>query len=129
MFDQCRARRNTTGMRNRNPFLKSGLSLLEMMLVVVLVAIVASIIMVRISDSTDTAKCKACQHNRAELNAAIERFGVESGTYPTDLSDLAVPTYFPGGVPVCPATGAAYSMNSTTHRIDGHSSNTLPGDH
>jgi prepilin-type N-terminal cleavage/methylation domain-containing protein len=116
-------------MRNRYPFLKSGLSLLEMMLVVMLVAVVASIIMVRISSSTDAAKCKACHHNRAELNAAIERFGVETGSYPSSLADLAVPSYFPGGVPVCPASSAAYSMNSTTHRIDGHSSNTLPGDH
>ncbi len=116
-------------MRNRFSFLKSGLSLLEMMLVVVLVAIVASIIMVRISDSTDTAKCKACQHNRSELNAAIERYGVETGSYPSNLNDLAVPAYFPGGVPVCPASGAAYSVNSTSHRIDGHSSNNLPGDH
>ena len=116
-------------MRYRSPFLKSGLSLLEMMFVVVLVAIVASIIMVRISDSTDAAKCKACRHNRAELNAAVERFGLETGSYPTSLGDLAVPAYFPGGVPVCPASGAVYSMNSTTHRIDGHSSSTLPGDH
>jgi general secretion pathway protein G len=116
-------------MRKRSTILHHGLSLLEMMLVVVLIAIVASIIMVRISDSTDDAKCKACRHNRAELNAAIERFGLETGSYPVDLTELAVPAYFPGGVPVCPGSGAAYSMNSTTHRIDGHSSSTLPGDH
>jgi type II secretory pathway pseudopilin PulG len=100
-----------------------------MMLVVMLISIIASVIMVRISASTDAAKCKTCQHNRSELNAAIERYGVENGSYPSDLGDLVVSEYFPGGVPVCPVSGAAYSMNSTTHRIDGHTSNTLPGDH
>ena len=108
---------------------RQGLSLLEMMLVVMLISIVASLIMVRISASTDTAKCKACQHNRSELNAAIERYGVSNGSYPSNLGDLVVPDYFPGGVPVCPVSGAAYSMNSTTHRIDGHTSSSSPGDH
>lgn len=99
------------------------------MFVVVLIAIVATVIMARISNSTDTAKCRSCQHNRTELNAAIERYGVENGTYPTSLGDLNDPTYFPAGVPVCPVSGAAYSMNTTTHRIDGHTSSTAPGDH
>jgi general secretion pathway protein G len=109
--------------------LKRGFSLLELLLVVVLIGIVATIIMARISNSTDTAKCRACQHNRVELNSAIERYGVENGGYPASLSDLNLPTYFPGGIPTCPVTGSTYSMNTTTHRIDGHSSNTVPGDH
>lgn len=106
-----------------------GFSLLELILVVVLVAIVASLIMPRISQSTDSAKCKSCQHNCTELNSAIERYGVSTGAFPNDLADLAVPDYFPQGIPVCPVSGGAYSMNSTTHRIDGHTSNTVPGDH
>jgi type II secretory pathway pseudopilin PulG len=99
------------------------------MLVVVLIAIVATVVMTRISNSSDTAKCRTCQHNRAELNAAIERYGVEQGSYPANLSDLNVPTYFPAGIPTCPVSGAAYSMNTTTHRVDGHTSSTVPGDH
>lgn len=106
-----------------------GLSLLELMLVVVLISVVASLVMVRISQSSDTAKCKACLHNRVELNSAIERYGVTNGSYPTDLTDLETPDYFPAGVPVCPVSGAAYSMNATTYRIDGHSSPVMPGDH
>ncbi|MDZ4655995.1 MAG: prepilin-type N-terminal cleavage/methylation domain-containing protein [Bythopirellula sp.] len=106
-----------------------GLSLLELMLVVVLVSIIASVVIARVSQSTDTAKCKACRHNRIELNGAIERYGVSNGSFPSDLSDLAVPDYFPQGIPVCPVSGSAYSMNSTTHRIDGHTLNSVPGDH
>jgi general secretion pathway protein G len=116
-------------MRIRNSALNRGLSLLELMLVVVLISIIASIVMVRISESSDTAKCKACLHNRAELNSAIERYGVSNSSYPTALTDLVAPDYFPQGIPVCPVTGGAYSMNSTTYRIDGHTSSTAPGDH
>lgn len=106
-----------------------GLSLLELMLVVVLVSIVASVIIARVAQSTDNAKCKTCRHNRTELNAAIERYGITTGSFPSALNDLAVPSYFPEGIPVCPVSGSAYSMNSTTHRIDAHTSNSAPGDH
>jgi prepilin-type N-terminal cleavage/methylation domain-containing protein len=116
-------------MCTRRFFCKRGLSLLELMLVVVLVSVIATIVIARVSQSTDTAKCKACRHNRIELNAAIERYGVTNGGYPSDLSDLAVPDYFPQGIPVCPVSGAAYSMNTTTHRVDAHTSNTVAGDH
>jgi general secretion pathway protein G len=116
-------------MRIRSICWKRGLSLLELMLVVVLVSIIASLVVVRISESFDMSQCKACHHNRSELNAAIERFGVSTGAYPSDLNDLAVPDYFPNGIPLCPVSGATYLMNSTSHRIDGHTSNTVPGDH
>ena len=116
-------------MHSRQHVPNRGLSLLEVMFVVVLIAVVATIIMARMSLSTDSAKCRSCQHNRAELNAAIERYGVENSSYPTSLADLNVPAYFPAGIPTCPVSGAAYSMNTTTHRIDGHTSSTVPGDH
>lgn len=116
-------------MCSRLLFSKRGLSLLELMLVVVLVSVIATIIISRVSQSTDTAKCKSCRHNRVELNTAIERYGVTNGSYPSDLSDLAIADYFPQGIPVCPVSGATYSMNSTTHRVDAHTSNTVPGDH
>lgn len=110
-------------------FLRQGLSLLELMLVVVLVSVIASLIVHRASQSTDMAKCRACHHNRTEINAAIERFGVSEGSYPSDLTDLVAPEYFPEGVPTCPISGATYSINATTHRVDGHTSATVPGDH
>lgn len=116
-------------MRHRFQNSNRGLSLLELMLVVMLVGIIASIVVARISQSSDNAKCKSCLHNRSQLNEAIERYGVENGSYPTSLNDLAVPDYFPSGIPTCPASGASYSLNTTTHRIDGHTSSTLPGDH
>lgn len=108
---------------------KRGLSLLELMLVVILIGIIASIVVPRISTSSEAAKIEACHHNRAEINSALERYGVVTGSYPTSLSDVDTTDYFPGGIPVCPVTGNTYSMNATTHRVDGHTSSANPGDH
>ena len=95
-------------------------SLIEVIFVVTIIGILATVIMQRISTSSDAAKEKSCFHNRTEINSAWERFGVVTGAFPTDLSDLDVPDYFPGGIPVCPVSGAAYTMNATTERVDGH---------
>jgi len=110
---------------------RSGFSLLELLLVVSIVAIIVSIVIVRFPSNTDLAKTRSCFHNRSELNSAIERWYVQNNAWPAkDLSDLgADATYFPAGIPVCPVTGGAYSMNATTHRVDGHSASTVPGDH
>lgn len=116
-------------MRFRPYLPQPGFSLLEVMLVIVLIGIVATIIIGTVADSTDGAKCRACQHNRAELNAAIERYGIETGAYPASLDEVNVPDYFPSGIPACPVSGAAYTLNTSTYRIEGHTSNTVPGDH
>lgn len=103
--------------------------MLELMAVVTLIAIIAAIVVSRVTQSTDSAKCKACRHNRLELNAAIERYYLDNGSFPGNLSDVATPDYLPSGLTVCPVSGAAYSMNPVTHRIDGHTTDTVPGDH
>lgn len=108
-----------------------GFSLLELLLVVTLIGIIAGLIMVRISSNADFAKTRSCFHNRSEINSAAERWYVENNAWPaSDLSDIGADlNYFPSGVPVCPVTGNAYSLNATTHRVEGHSSSTVPGDH
>ncbi len=106
-----------------------GFSLLELLAVVALIGIIASLLVARVADSTSLAKVKSCWHNRMDLNSAIERYGVVNGSYPSALSDLNIPDYFPGGIPICPVTGSAYTINATTNRIDGHTSSAAPGDH
>jgi general secretion pathway protein G len=105
--------------------------LLELLLVVTLIGILASIVVSRVSSNTDFAKNRACFHNRANLNSTIERWYVEQGDWPAaDLSDIgADPTYFPSGISVCPVTGSAYTLDVATQRVDGHTSTASPGDH
>ena len=109
----------------------SGFSLIELLLVVTLIGVIASVIAVRISVQADNAKTKTCFHNRSELNSSAERWYIEHNAWPAaDLSDIAADIdYYPSSIPVCPVTGTPYTLNATTHRIDGHSSSATPGDH
>jgi general secretion pathway protein G len=108
-----------------------GFSLLELLLVVTLIGILASTIVSRMSSNTDVAKNRSCSHIRANLNSAIERWYIENGDWPAaDLSDIGADiNFFPSGLPVCPVTGSAYTMDLATQRIDGHTSSASPGDH
>ena len=64
--------------------------------------------------------------NKAEINAAVERYYLDNGAWPADDLSNMLPTstppvysYLPEGIPVNPLTGAAdYSLDSTTHRVD-----------
>jgi prepilin-type N-terminal cleavage/methylation domain-containing protein len=103
--------------RIQNSRKRGGFSLLELLAVVTILGIIAVVVIPRISVSAGTAKANANSQNKSEINGAIERYYVEEGAYPTKLSDLAA-DYFPDGVPTNPVTEAAYTINSTTHRLD-----------
>src|SRR5687767_8675581 len=99
---------------------RTGFSLMELLAVVTILGIIAAIIVPRVTVSSDTAKAKVNAHNKATINAAVERWYIEQGSWPADnLSDIGANTsYFPDGVPANPVNGAAYTLNSTTHRVN-----------
>ena len=101
---------------------RSGFSLLELLAVVVILGIIALVIVPRISFSSATAKENACFQNKAEVNAAVERYYFENGSVPSALADVNTATYFPDGIPVCPVSGSAYTLSGTTGRVSGHTS-------
>ena len=97
---------------------RRGFSLLELLAVVTILGIIAVVVIPRITVSAGTAKQNAHKQNISEINSAVERWYFDKGTWPAnDLSDIAKDTnYFPEGLPKNPATGAAYTLNATTHR-------------
>jgi general secretion pathway protein G len=99
---------------------RSGFSLMELLAVVTILGIIAAIIVPRVTVSSDTAKQKVHAHNKATINAAVERWYIETGAWPAnDLSDIGGDTdYFPEGIPANPTGGAAYSLNAATHRVN-----------
>lgn len=99
---------------------RAGFSLMELLAVVTILGIIAAIIVPRVAVSSDTAKQKVNNHNKATINAAVERWYIEKGTWPANnLSDIGVDTnYFPDGIPTNPTSGSAYSLNATTHRVN-----------
>jgi prepilin-type N-terminal cleavage/methylation domain-containing protein len=98
---------------------RAGFSLMELLAVVTILGIIAAIIVPRVTVSSDTAKQKVNAHNKATINAAVERWYIEKGTWPADnLADIgADANYFPDGIPTNPINGNAYQLNTTTHRV------------
>lgn len=99
---------------------RSGFSLLELLAVVTILGIIALVVIPRISASSTTAKENSCFQNKSEVNAAVERYFFTNGSLPADLAALDNATYFPDGIPSCPVSSTAYTLNATTKRVSGH---------
>jgi prepilin-type N-terminal cleavage/methylation domain-containing protein len=107
-------------MTKRTSLKSRGFSLLELLAVVTILGIIAAIIVPRVTVSSATAKTKVRDHQKATINAAVERFYIDTGNWPANnLSDIGVnANYFPDGLPTNPVDGTAYSLNTTTHRVN-----------
>lgn len=106
---------------------RKGFTLIEILFVVIVIAIIASMALARISTSTATAKANVCKANQAAMNSAIEQYKLNAGSYPASLATVTGSTaYFPDGAPTCPESGT-YSMSGTTYRLDCNT--TSPVDH
>ncbi len=97
-------------MKTRRWNKKSGFSLLELLAVVTILGIIAAIIVPRVSVSTANANTQVRAHQIATLNAAMERYYVDTGAFPATLAEAAfVSGYVPEGVPT-PAGGGTYTI-------------------
>jgi general secretion pathway protein G len=107
-------------MKKVNNGKRTGFSLMELLAVVTILGIIAAIIVPRVTVSSDTAKQKVNAHNKATINAAVERWYIENGTWPAaNMADIGADTdYFPDGIPTNPINGTAYTLNATTHRVN-----------
>lgn len=98
---------------------RGAFSLLELLAVVVILGIIATIVVPRVSSSASMAKKKVNAHNKATINAGVERYFVNTNTWPSnDLNEMGV-DYFPDGTPTSPYDGTTkYTIDGTNHRVN-----------
>jgi hypothetical protein len=84
--------------------------------------ILALLIVPRLIGHSDTTKSAACFANQGDIELQVKLWRRNQGSYPAaDLSNIgADSTYFPSGLPVCPVDGAAYTIDTTSGLVIGH---------
>ena len=98
---------------------RMGVTLIELLIVVLILAALAAIAIPRISQSAQNAKLNACLTNVDIINSAIEMYNADNSSYPATLDVVTgSTTYFPDGAPTCPITSAVYPNVLTNNRID-----------
>lgn len=103
---------------------RKGFSLVELLIVVLILAALATIAIPRIVGGSTVAKINACKTNVDLINSQIEMYHANTDDWPVALTDVtADANYFPDGEPVCPFE-TAYTLGSN-HRVAEHTD----GDH
>jgi prepilin-type N-terminal cleavage/methylation domain-containing protein len=111
-----------TKQQHAKTVVKAAFSLTELMAVVAILGVLAVLIIPRVSTQQDNSKRAACYANQGDIELEVKLWKRNNGSYPAaNLSDVgASTTYFPSGLPVCPVDGTAYTINTTTGLVIGH---------
>lgn len=94
---------------------RKGLTLIELLIVVLILGALAAIAIPRMSTSADTAKTKACLTNVETINTQVELYHADNDSWPTVSTLIADANYFPEA-PTCPSSGT-YEYYGSDHRV------------
>ena len=92
---------------------KKGYTLIELMIVIAIIGIMASIMIPNFVRARAEAEMSACESNERNLANALDMYAVDNnGNYPTSSGGpggmtLLTPNYMPG-LPVCPTDQSQY---------------------
>jgi prepilin-type N-terminal cleavage/methylation domain-containing protein len=101
---------------------RDGFTLTELMAVLALLGLLAALIVPRVVGHFDAGNRAACEVNQGEIELQVKLWRRNFGSNPAaDLSNIgANAAYFPQGLPTCPVDGSAYTINTTSGTVNGH---------
>ncbi|MFC3078123.1 type II secretion system major pseudopilin GspG [Phenylobacterium terrae] len=82
----------------RRPHAEAGFTLVEVMVVVVIIGLLATVVMINVLPSQDRAMREKARADVAVLEQAIETYRLENLTFPTSAQGLAALTAPPAGL-------------------------------
>jgi prepilin-type N-terminal cleavage/methylation domain-containing protein len=100
---------------------RPAFTLPELMATLAILAIIATIVLVRATTGVGTSKSAACQALKGDVEVQCELWRHNTGSWPAaNLSNIGVDLhYFPSGAPACPVDGSVYTIDSAG-RVVGH---------
>jgi prepilin-type N-terminal cleavage/methylation domain-containing protein len=113
-------------MLSQTPYkqkLRRAFSLLEVLTVVSLMGIIATVVLPRLTTHSKGARINACHVHRGNIEVQTELWFRNRGKWPAaSLSDIGTTSrYFPDGLVKCPVDDSRYTLNPDTGRVIGHS--------
>ena len=93
-----------------------GFTLMEMLIVVTIIGILASVIIPRFMTSSQEARVAAYEADRQMINTQLELFYFENGSYPSAMTNTGwgddFANFFPDGVPTGSALGQPWVIRN-----------------
>jgi prepilin-type N-terminal cleavage/methylation domain-containing protein len=118
-------KRNLTMKRN----LKSGFTLVEILIVVLIIALLALLVLPNLNDIRRKAQRSDCLHNLSLINSAYQQYYLENRTdTPPALSAIA-DDFQSGAVPTCPKDDSVYTPPATTDAVPTCANSAAPDNH
>ncbi len=100
--------------------LREGLTLVEVLIVVLILGALSAIAVPRLSRSAATAKNRACAANIERMNSQIELYQHDTGSWPAALTDVTEKVQYFGGEDVLCPFGEPYVLDHSRHRVIMH---------
>jgi general secretion pathway protein G len=77
-------------MENRNKRMKKGFTMVELMAMLIIIGLLATVVVTRVANQIDKARVTTTKANLKMLSAAINSFRMDTGSLPTEDEGLFV---------------------------------------